>query len=652
MSKILNITILFLLMLNSAWGNDYLDSLEKAYKVNNELNEKTITALRIASKYRNVDNEKAVLFTNRAISHAIADKNQMNLAHSYELKGSVLTGMGQTKTALELLFGAIHIYESLDSVKQISNAYNSIGNAYLDLDDIKKCTKYYQLSYDYALKTEDISIIAVPLVGLGISYSENGEYEPALRYSLKAAEMFEQLNRIDAYCISMANAASYAYECSTPKKADSLLNLAKQAAVKFDSKYFKGEIMIMESEWLSEKGAYSEAIELAENGIQLMQEIDAKSHAMEGLEFLSSYYAKMGNYTKAYSNLLEHISLKDSLNEVNKTEIVEELNTKYESAEKEKLINDLNAQSELQTLENKKDKVILMIVFSCSILLFGVLIFALRANLQKKKANALLNTQKTIIQEKNNEILDSIKYAKRIQNAIIPSNESLAENLEKSFVIYQPKAIVAGDFYWMEVIENTVLIAVADCTGHGVPGAMVSVVCHNALNRAVREFSLRSPSKILDKTRELVLEAFSENQGDVKDGMDITLCAWNKLDNTIEWAGANNPLYLIRATNDNKIEIVSPDKQPIGNYETSKMYTNHQLSLASGDKFYLFSDGYMDQFGGENGKKFKYSAFRELLLKINKSSMSEQGDALFNTFQKWKGDLEQLDDVCVIGIQV
>ncbi|MEO9533124.1 MAG: SpoIIE family protein phosphatase [Crocinitomicaceae bacterium] len=652
MNKLLVIALLALLYTNLSFGENMLDSLKRQYQQQKELNDKTLTALKIASKLRNVDNEKSKLYVDRAINHSISDGNQTNLAHAYELKGSILTGMGQTKDALELLFGAINIYESLDSTKLISTCYNTIGNAYLDLDDIEKCTKYYNLSYDYAIQTQDTAVIAVPLVGLGIAHSEIGEYQPALKYSLKAAEMFDKIKRLDAYCISMANAASYAFECSTPEHADSLLDLAKEAAKKIESKYFKGEIMLMESEWMSEKGEIDKAISLAESGIQLMNEIDARSNTMTALGYLSSYYEQSGNYLKALSALKKHITLKDSLNEQNKTEIVEELNTKYESAEKEKLINELNAQSELQTLENDKNKLILYIVVGCSLLLFGVLIFALVANFQKKKANALLSTQKAIIQEKNNEILDSIKYAKRIQNAIIPSAEAIAKNLNESFVLYQPKDIVAGDFYWMEVIGDTVLLAVADCTGHGVPGAMVSVVCHNALNRSVREFKLTSPSKILDKTRELVVEAFSENQAGVKDGMDITLCAWHKKDNSIEWAGANNPLYLIRANNSSEIEIVNPDKQPIGNYETSLLYTNHKLKLTKGDIFYLFSDGYMDQFGGENGKKFKYSNFRNLLLKINKTPMPKQGEALVNTFQNWKGELEQLDDVCVIGVRV
>jgi serine phosphatase RsbU (regulator of sigma subunit) len=641
-----------LLQLGPARSNDYTDSLELVYKQQKELKEKTLTALMISSRFRNVDNGKSLLYVDRAVAHSIANQNQMDLARCYELKGSILTGMGRTKSALELLFGAINIYENLDSTGLISTTYNSLGNAYLDLNDLEKSTKYYKLSYDYALKTSDTSFIAVPLVGLGISYSNDGAYKTALKYSLKGAEMFKHINRLDAYCICLANSASYAHKASYFELADSLLKEAKQAALDFDSKYFKGEIMIMESEWLAKKGEYRRAIALSEAGIDLMNEISATSHAMDELANLSTYYAKTGNYSQAYFKIQTHISLKDSLNELNKMEIVEELNTKYETAEKEKVIGELNAQGKLQSLDNKKNKLILQIVVGCSILLIGVLIFALRAFFQKKKANALLSTQKAIIEEKNNEIMDSIKYAKRIQNAIIPSEESLSKNLNNPFVIYQPKDIVAGDFYWMEAIGNTILIAVADCTGHGVPGAMVSVVCHNALNRSVREFKLTSPSNILDKTRELVVEAFSENQGGVKDGMDITLCAWNKTDNSIEWAGANNPLYLIRAANTSEIEIISPDKQPIGNYETSNPYTNHQLKLNIGDTFYLFSDGYMDQFGGENGKKFKSSTFRNLLLNISQKSMTEQGETLFNTFKEWKGDLEQLDDVCVIGIKV
>jgi len=652
MNRLLIIALVLLGFKASVYSNEKIDSLKKVYVRQTELNEKTITALTIASQLRNVDNEKSVLFVNKAIAHSIADQNQMNLAHAYELKGSILTGMGKTKDALELLFGAINIYESLDSIAQISTTYNSIGNAYLDLDDIEKCTKYYKMSYDYAMQTSDTSVIAVPLVGLGIAYSEVGDYKPALEYSIQAADMFEQIKRDDAYCISMANAASYAYEFGDRNLSDSLIAKAKEAALKIDSKYFKGEILLMESEWMADEGRYSLAIDLANKGIQLMEEIDATSNVMTAKDYLADYYSKAKRHEEAYETLRSHLTLKDSLNEENKTEVVEELNTKYETAEKEKEIVALNADNELQYLENKKNQTIIWIVLTCSILLLGLVIFSIRAYFQKKKSNETLTFQNKVIEDKNREILDSITYAKRIQNAIIPSSDIIQKNLNNSFVLYAPKDIVAGDFYWIEKCGDIVLTAVADCTGHGVPGAMLSVICNNALNRSVREFDIKEPAKILDKTREIVIETLSQSSENVNDGMDISICSWNQITNEIQWAGANNPLYYIENKNPSEVKIIKPDKEPVGNHKSQTSYTNHVFQLSKGDSLYLFSDGFMDQFGGEDGKKYKYSQFRKLLLSMSQKPMNLQGKELFEEFTKWKNDLEQLDDVCILGIKI
>jgi serine phosphatase RsbU (regulator of sigma subunit) len=184
-----------------------------------------------------------------------------------------------------------------------------------------------------------------------------------------------------------------------------------------------------------------------------------------------------------------------------------------------------------------------------------------------------------------------------------------------------------------------------------VPGAMVSVVCHNALNRAVREFKITQPSKILDKTRELIIETFSSSEKNVSDGMDISICCWNQTDNTLEWAGANNPLYVIRK-DEEQISITPPDKQPVGKFGTLNDFINHHLQLFSGDLLFLFSDGFQDQFGGENGKKYKRSNFKKFLISIKDETMSKQKSLIEIEFNTWKGKLEQLDDVCVIGVRI
>lgn len=261
-----------------------------------------------------------------------------------------------------------------------------------------------------------------------------------------------------------------------------------------------------------------------------------------------------------------------------------------------------------------------------------------------------LQHQKEIVEEKQKEIIDSINYAKRLQDAILPPKKLIDDHLKENFVLFKPKDIVAGDFYWAEKIGNHFFIAAADCTGHGVPGAMVSVVCSNALNRSVKEFGMMETGKILDKTTDLVLETFEKSGEDVKDGMDISLLdiqfSNNEIAN-ITWSGANNPLWFIE---NGEMKELKADKQPIGKSDHRKPFTTHSLPLTVSALF-LFTDGYADQFGGVKGKKFKYKPFMELLQKNQSFPMEEQKNKLDEAIEGWKGDLEQNDDICIIGIK-
>jgi|GEM_PF-2485433 len=267
--------------------------------------------------------------------------------------------------------------------------------------------------------------------------------------------------------------------------------------------------------------------------------------------------------------------------------------------------------------------------------------------LQEQQAET--QKQKQLIEEKQKEILKSISYAKRLQEAILPPQEFVDTHLANNFIYYQPKDIVAGDFYWAEKVGEVFFIAAADSTGHGVPGAMVSVVCSNALNRTIKEFKLTDTGKILDKTRELVIETFEKSASDVKDGMDISLLSIDFENKKIFWSGANNPLWYIQNSELNKIKA---DKQPIGKADYQKPFTTHQIAYIENTTFYLFTDGFADQFGGPKGQKFKYNQFSDLLLKNNNLPQKQQAEIINKTLLEWKGDLEQVDDVCVIGIKL
>lgn len=274
----------------------------------------------------------------------------------------------------------------------------------------------------------------------------------------------------------------------------------------------------------------------------------------------------------------------------------------------------------------------------------------------EKESHQQLRKAYQIIELKNTEILQSIDYAKRIQKTILPTQKALDACLSEMFVFYRPKDIVAGDFYWLHKNGHKIYFAVCDCTGHGVPGAFVSLICNQALNSAVADFKLQKPGLILDKVNLLVNEAFSMNQHEqINDGMDASLLMFDLEKQSIEWAGANNPLWIVDKTSDapQLIEIKG-NKQPIGKFEFTKPFTNNQLPLLKGNNYYIFSDGYTDQFGGENirtgGKKFSQKRFRELLLSLAKVPMKEQEQHLENTFAKWKLEMEQIDDVLVAGI--
>ncbi|MEZ4721776.1 MAG: SpoIIE family protein phosphatase [Flavobacteriales bacterium] len=325
----------------------------------------------------------------------------------------------------------------------------------------------------------------------------------------------------------------------------------------------------------------------------------------------------------------------------------------------------LELQGEQEEKEFLRNTVRNAVIILVAILIVLLVLFI--SNRKTRKLNRVISQKSEEVlkaheqlSEKNQEILDSIEYAKRIQNAILPPHRIVKESLQQSFILYKPKDVVAGDFYWMESCaeasdsegeHSLVYYAAADCTGHGVPGAMVSVICVNGLNRAVREFGLREPGEILDKTRELVIKEFEKSEEDVKDGMDISLCALNTKTKELKWAGANNPLWIVRKGAED-VEEIKADKQPIGKFELAKPFTTHTIALNEGDTIYTFSDGFPDQFGGENGKKYKSGKFKRTLLDLSHQDITAQADLLDEEFESWRGSIEQIDDVCVIGVRI
>lgn len=266
-----------------------------------------------------------------------------------------------------------------------------------------------------------------------------------------------------------------------------------------------------------------------------------------------------------------------------------------------------------------------------------------------RERTAELVEQKAIVEHKNNEIIDSISYARFIQHALLPNEKEIQQHFPESFVYFEPKDIIAGDFYWFENKGSVSWFAVADCTGHGVPGAMVSVLCINSLNQTLTEHPKATTGLLLDLVREKVVSTFTKDEGSVKDGMDISIACYHHETKVLQWSGANNPLWIFRGE---EVLAFSPNKQPIGQFENAKAFDTQEIQLEVNDLLILFSDGYADQFGGPKGKKYKYSPFKEFIYERRNLDISELKEQLRTEFLNWKSETEQTDDVCVMGVRI
>ncbi|MEW6469484.1 MAG: SpoIIE family protein phosphatase [Bacteroidota bacterium] len=330
-----------------------------------------------------------------------------------------------------------------------------------------------------------------------------------------------------------------------------------------------------------------------------------------------------------------------------------EMSTKYETEKKEQ-------ENKLLKSEGERQRVVNIAITSGLVLCAALAFFIFRGYRQKQKANrelgeknVLIEQQKRVVEEKNKDITDSIRYAKRLQSAILKPENNLAMCFEENFVLFKPKDIVSGDFYWFEKFGKRSLVAAADCTGHGVPGAFMSIIGCNLLSQAVNEYAITQPAAILNSVNKGLSKVLQQRSDEpsVKDGMDIALCAFDPEKMTIEFAGAYNPLWIVR--NGQVIELKA-DKFPVGAFvgKEVRLFTNQEVQVQKGDMVYMFSDGYADQFGGPQGKKFKYSRMRQMLTDNCKKPMKEQREVFNRVIEDWKDQLEQIDDILLIGVKI
>ncbi len=595
-----------------------------------------------------------------AIFKSINKKDQIaavltNLAFRYY-------DIGQVKKALKLNYESLKIKESLDNPKSIAYSYNNLAFIYNKQGDIERALEYFNKSLEYRLKVGDKNDISDSYNNIGQIYFDQKQYKIALDFFTKALKLAKESNYKVGLGLSLLNIGEIYFSLGENDKSLEYFFMADEIAQSMTDKRESIKVFNSLSKVYFKLGNYDKARSYATKSLIISQELGYPEFIKESSLLLSDILERQQNSKEALKMYKLHITMRDSLNNESTQKVTAQQQAKYEY-EKQKTIDDAEylKQIAIEKEAKSKQKVITYATAGGLILFVFFSVFVFNRLQVTKKQKVIIEFQKqevegqkekveeahSELEVKNKEITDSIQYAKRIQNAILPPAKLVKEYLPESFILYKPKDIVAGDFYWMEHKDGNVLFAAADCTGHGVPGAMVSVVCNNGLNRSVREYGLIDPGKILDKTRQIVIEEFAKSEDEVKDGMDIALCVLKG--NKLLYAGAHNPLWIIRG---GELIETKANKQPIGQFDNPEPYKTHELSLQKGDTIYIFSDGYVDQFGGAKGKKFKSVAFRELLLSIQEKNMEEQQGIIHNVFESWKGNLEQIDDVCVVGVRM
>jgi serine phosphatase RsbU (regulator of sigma subunit) len=605
----------------------------------------TILNTQGATFYVRDDYVNAVKYYDRSLRIREALHDSIGIAASLHNIANVLQQMHQYKEAMLYFNRCLEIARKQKDMQGIAYSLASISSISRELKDYPKAISYQQESLDIKKKLNDRKGMSTSLNNLGNIYKELKEYDKALEYYAQSLEIDREMNDNTDISASLNNIAN---------------------------------VYLL-------KGKYDSALDIATESMALAKSSNAPSIIQENAILLYDLHKIKGNFRSSLEMFELYYHIKDSLQKEENKKSVLQQQFRYEYGRKAAADSTLRAEEhKVQLAKNKqmeaiaeKREIELASKRKSEYFLYSglglVIIFSLfifnRFRITRKQ-KSIIEIQKQVVEERQKEMLDSIKYAQRIQQALLKEEEHVTDRLPPHFILYLPKDIVSGDFYWSFERGNTLYLAAADCTGHGVPGAFLTMLGTSFLNEICGSAPDIEPGEILNQLRDrFIKELSTTDRQTLNDGMDISLVALTHAGKdghiSLQWAGANNPLWLFNPNRKDWPETLivgegwaeaKPDKQPIGKFDNPKPFTTHTIQLQKGDTFYIFTDGFQDQFGGANshsrGKKFKASNLKKLLLNIQHENMHEQKSALYKVFQDWKGDLEQIDDVCIIGVRI
>ncbi|MES2132335.1 MAG: SpoIIE family protein phosphatase [Bacteroidota bacterium] len=545
--------------------------------------------------------------------------NEKGIAYSLYNIGWILCIQQHNYKEDKYLYKSLGIYEDLKDTSGLLKVYNALASYYSDRNRQTKKKQYFDSSMAYFNK-------GIELARKGGQYSEMGriygnlgdlfygieDYKSANFYNEKSMQIHMKSNDSSSMMISMLNMGLCELELGSVKSSISKFNYVYNYNIRHD----------------------------------------IKDTRLLAIQALARAYYKLGNFKEAYDQIEKYVDLKETLDKETYSTSISNLQSSYSLEKSEANVEQLKQTNEIQELRNKKNTYFIFILLAVALIVIVAVVLLYRQNKQKQLTNIQLEAQHQIIAEKKQEIDNSIQYAKGIQQAILPDIKELHAVFEQSFVYYKPKDVVSGDFYWFSKVDDYFYCIAADCTGHGVPGALMSIIGIDKIVQAVYEKQITEPGKILSFLNTQIKQVLKQHSdaSKQKDGMDIALLKFNNTLTEVEFSGANRPLYIIR---NHELLEYKPNKTAIAGFTPDDMeFETTKISLLKQDALFVFTDGYADQFGGKEGKKFMSKNLKELLISISGLPATAQSQSIDNSFVEWKGAYEQVDDVLLMGIKI
>jgi serine phosphatase RsbU (regulator of sigma subunit) len=626
----------------------------------------------IAGKSTNADT--ILKYSKQAVK--LAWKLNKNPAQATTLEGMGYLNSGNLISALEYFMKAANYYKEDLNNKGLAAVYLYISEAYKLQENHDNESYYLKNAIEIYRKENDSINLASALTNFGYAKYNSGQYDTALILYSTTSEIYQRLGDLHHYAYCVGNAGLVYSRQSEFKKAKDHLLRAIEILTKEGDEYAITQYTIEYAGILQHEGEILKAIDFATRSFSYASRNNILEYERDAAYRLAQLYHFSGRHDSAYHYQSLFINANDSIKSYKNIQKMADLRTKFEVAKKQTEVNVLQKNKVIQLIVIISLVLILLLAMGLILLYYSNLKRSKKLTIALDERRILLEKQSMELTEQNDkiitaneelkqlyetsnrqkdEIISSINYAQRIQSALLPPQAYINELLNENFIFYKPKEIVSGDFYWIKHVNHHIILVCADCTGHGVPGAFMSMLGISCLNEIVENREITQANQILNEMRKEIKHSLRQtgNKEESRDGMDMALCVFDIKKNILQYSGANNPLYVITHNHEGAVlNEIKADPMPVGvHFSGDKSFTNHEIMLEIGNAFYIFSDGFADQIGGDNNHRFTSEKFKKLLLDIHDHPMYEQKEILEQTLIDWMGEHSQRDDILVIGVR-